>query len=262
MPRPRKDRLFVSLPPPPTEFPPLPLAQAAERYLRLLVLDGPLGPGMTVRVEEIAQHLGISRQPIRDAATRLASDGMLEIVPQVGCRVPHPIPSVVADFFRLFAAAEAVVVRFGAERRTLDEAHAFEVLARTLEAQASAAGAPGDFDPRYRIINRAFYDALHHMARSPDTTATAESLWDRSDFYIRAAFGSLYFPKQVHEAHRQIAAAVVAGDGAAAERITRLHLETVGRRTSEALSCPQEIDRHRTRVRAEADDVPSLRIRQ
>jgi hypothetical protein len=104
----------------------MPLALAAERYLRGLVLDGPLGPGMLAPLEEIARHLGISRQPVRDAAARLADDGVLEILQQVGCRVPHPTPAVVADFSRLFAATEAVVVRLGEpERRTPDEATAF-----------------------------------------------------------------------------------------------------------------------------------------
>jgi DNA-binding GntR family transcriptional regulator len=214
----------------------MPLALAAERYLRGLVLDGPLGPGMSVPLEEIARHLGISRQPVRDAAARLAADGLLEILPQVGCRVPHPAPAVVADFFRLFAATEAVVVRLGAERRTPDEAAAFAHLATTLEAEAGMAGGPEARDPRYRTINRAFYDAIHAMARSTFVAAAAESLWDRSDFYIGAAFGSLYFTAQVRQSNRAIVATVVAGDGAAAETATRLHLEAVGRRTSNALA--------------------------
>jgi hypothetical protein len=62
---------------------------------------------------------------------------------------------VVADFFLLFAAAEALVARLGAERRTPDEARAFN-LAQALEIEAAAAGGPADCDPRYRAINRAF----------------------------------------------------------------------------------------------------------
>jgi DNA-binding GntR family transcriptional regulator len=171
----------------------------------------------------------------------LAADGLLEILPQVGCRVPHPDPGVVADFFRLFAAAEATVVRLGAERRTAGEAHDFDLLAAALDDEARARGGPEDRDPRYRAINRAFYEAIHAMARSAYVAATARSLWDRSDFYIRAAFGSLYFPRHVREAHRAIAAAVVAGDGPAAEDATRRHLEEVGRRTARALAQRAEI---------------------
>jgi DNA-binding GntR family transcriptional regulator len=204
------------------------------------VLDGPFGPGMSVPLEDIARHLGISRQPLRDAAARMAAGGLLEILPQVGCRVPRPAPSVVADFFRLFAATEAIVVRLGAERRTPDEAASFADLAKTLDADSSRAGGPEDCDPRYRTINRAFYDAIHTMARSTFVAAAAESLWDRSDFYIGAAFGSLYFTAKVRQAHQQIVAAIVAGDGPAAEAATRLHLEAVGRRTANALAHPSE----------------------
>jgi DNA-binding GntR family transcriptional regulator len=154
MPRPRKDSPAVTLPPPAPELRDLPLAQVAERNLRLLVLDGPLRPGVIAPIGEIARRLETGRQPIRDAAARLATDGLLEIVPQIGCRVPFPAPAVVADFFLFFAAAEALVARLGAERRTPDEARAFN-LAQALEIEA-AAGGPADCDPRYRAINRAF----------------------------------------------------------------------------------------------------------
>jgi len=112
-------------------------------------------PGAIAPIGEIARRLETGRQPIRDAAARLATDGLLEIVPQIGCRVPFPAPAVVADFFLLFAAAEALVARLGAERRTPDEARAFN-LAQALEIEAAAAGGPADCDPRYRAINRAF----------------------------------------------------------------------------------------------------------
>jgi DNA-binding GntR family transcriptional regulator len=132
--------------------------EALARFdLRLLVLDGPLRPGVIAPIGEIARRLETSWQPIRDAAARLATDGLLEIVPQVGCRVPFPTPAVVADFFLLFPAAEALVARLGAERRTPDEARAFSNLAQALEIAAAAAGGPADCDPRYRAINRAFY---------------------------------------------------------------------------------------------------------
>ncbi|MDP1962654.1 MAG: GntR family transcriptional regulator [Reyranella sp.] len=234
MPRPRKDHPSVRLPTPPT-CGNRDRRQHAEDYLRGLLLDGPLRPGDAVPIELIARRLGVSRQPVRDAVRRIAADGLVEILPQIGSRVRRPDPHAVADFFRVFAAAEGVVVGLAARRRTKAEALDFQVETRKLLACAHAAGSAESRDPGHRAINRSFYASIHAMARSPFTVTLAEGLWDLSDFYIRAAFGSLYFSKRVQAAHRQMAAAIVAGETSRAEAATRQHLESVGDRAIDAL---------------------------
>lgn len=71
-----------------------------------------------------------------------------------------------------------------------------------------------------------FHSYIHELARSPVTTAVAAGMWDRSDFYVRLAFGSLYFSRTVKTAHQAIRAALVAGD--AAELAVTAHLRAVG----------------------------------
>jgi DNA-binding GntR family transcriptional regulator len=55
-------------------------------------------------------------------------------------------------------------------------------------------------------------------------------MWDRSDFYLRAAFGSLYFSPAVRRAHATIVAAIVAGDADTADAATVTHLSGIGER--------------------------------
>ena len=56
-----------------------------------------------------------------------------------------------------------------------------------------------------------------YMALS--STSIATSLWDRSDFYIKLAFGSLYFSRSVKRVHRAIRNAIMVGDGKEAHRV-------------------------------------------
>jgi DNA-binding GntR family transcriptional regulator len=209
------------------------LNERAERYLRGLVLDGPLAPGAPVPLEEIARHLGMSRQPLRDAAARLAADALLEIRPQVGCRVAKPAPRAAGDFFRMFAAVAGVTAALAAERRSPDQAASIGAEMRAI-ARAARARAPGP--ESHRTLNRRFHLAIHGCAGSPGVAALAESLWDRSDFYLRAAFGRITLTRPVLAAYTEIAARIAAGDTAAAARLMRGHLEELGAKVERALA--------------------------
>lgn len=234
MPRPSQD-LWPLPPPDEATSRRLPLSDRCEQYLRGLLLEGGLEPNQPLLVEAVARALGVSRQPAMEAVKRLAADGFISIQPQVGCRVVQPEPDHVADFYRLFAPSEALIARLAAERRAASEAAAFGDLSHRVEANVSRAGPPEMRSPTYRTMNRMRYEALHAMARSPIAADIVAGMWDRSDFYIRVAFGSLYFSEDVRRAHAAVTAAVLSGDAAAAEAATAGYLTQVGTRTVCAL---------------------------
>jgi DNA-binding GntR family transcriptional regulator len=204
-------------------------ADAAYDYIKSQLLEGDYGPGQKLSVVDLTRELQCSRVPVMEALKRLASAGFVHIVPQVGCRVVTPQPAEVRDFFALFAAAEGTVTAFAAARRTAAEVEEFKQLCGHVDEVARSAGKPGDRDPTYRRLNLLFHAFVHRLARSPVTTAIAATMWDRSDFYIKLAFGSLYFSRAVREAHQAIRAAIIAGDAEAA-RGTGSAFECSGRR--------------------------------
>lgn len=203
-------------------------AGAAYDYLKTCLLEGDYGPGQKLSVAELTRELNCSRVPVMEAIKRLAGAGFLHIVPQVGCRVVTPQPAEVRDFFALFAATEGTVTAFAAARRTAAEVEEFKQLCAHIDDITRKAGKPGDRDPTYRRLNLLFYSFLHRLARSPVTTAIAATMWDRSDFYIKLAFGSLYFSHAVRAAHAAIRAALIAGDAEAAHDAVAAHLNAVG----------------------------------
>lgn len=204
------------------------LAEAAYRHLMQRLLEGGLEPGDRLSVVELAHALSCSRVPVMEALKRLDAEGFVEIVPQVGCRVAAPDPGEVRDFFEMFAAVEGTVTRFAALRRTAEELAEFKQLCSAIDRDLRKAGGPTDRDPVYRRLNLAFHTALHRYARAPLACAVAASLWDRSDFFIRIAFGSLYFNRRVRQAHTRIRRAVHDGDGEAAQAAVVAHLRAVG----------------------------------
>jgi DNA-binding GntR family transcriptional regulator len=206
------------------------LADRCASYLKGLLLDGGLEPGQPISIAAVTRAMGVSRQPVMDAVRRLEIEGFIQVLPQIGCRVVAPKAEAVGDFFQFFARAEGLVCRLAAERRSAEDAAALQLLADLVLRESSNAGPPDAGDPTYRHLNRRLHNAIHELAGSPIASEISTSMWDRCDFYSRAAFGSLYFSPAVRRAHAAIVAAIVAGDGETADAVTVRHLSGVGER--------------------------------
>lgn len=219
------------------------LAQTAYNYLMQQLLEGELAPGTRLSVVELAERLACSRVPVMEALKRLDAEGFVDIVPQVGCRVATPEPADVRDFFEMFAAVEGCVIRFAALRRSAEDLVEFKALCGAIDRDLRSAGSPQARDPAYRRLNLVFHTALHRYARAPLACTVAASLWDRSDFFIRIAFGSLYFNRRVRQAHATIRQAVIDGDGDAAQTAVVEHLRAVGEAVAQQLAARAQRER-------------------
>lgn len=98
----------------------LPLIQQTVRRLLRDILVGVYQPGERIREADVAQRLGISRAPVREALRVLEQDGLIELAPWRGARVIDPSPSEIADLFDLLGVAHGAVARF-AVRHASDE---------------------------------------------------------------------------------------------------------------------------------------------
>lgn len=210
-------------------------AEQAYESLKMRLLEGDLDPDDTVSVTELSAQLECSRVPVMEALKRLEGDGFIRIVPQVGCRVVVPPPDQIRDFFTLFARAEASVAGFAAARRNQEDLASLDRVWNDLEAHLERAGGPASRDPLYRRLNLMFFGQIHAIARSPIASGLAAGMWDRSDFYIKIAFGSLYFSRDVRASQRRIRRAIVEGVVDDAERHVRQFLDTVGERVAHRL---------------------------
>lgn len=192
------------------------------------LLEGDLEPGDKLSVVAFANQLGCSRVPVMEALKRHELDGFVSIVPHVGCRVAVPRINDIRDFFLMFARVEALVAAFAAEHRTADDLDVFRRLCGYIDDCSAAAGGPDDRVPEYRRLNILFHTEIHRMARSPGTSRIAAGLWYWSDFYIKIAFGSLYFSERIRGSHRRILRAIGDGDAAGACKHVVDQLEMVG----------------------------------
>ena len=155
------------------------LAEAIYEEVRERILSGALPPPAAVRQEALAQALGVSKIPLREALARLEQDGLLASARNRGYFV-RPLDAAEAEeIFALRLKIEPEVVGLAsvcATEADQEAAHAaLLALEREIEAHGLRAGA----------LNRAFHLALARPARQPVTLQVLERLHVLSDRYVR-----------------------------------------------------------------------------
>jgi DNA-binding GntR family transcriptional regulator len=192
------------------------LTDAVVTAVRDGVQRGELGPGPTYSVYQLAELLGVSRSPVREAMLRLAEVGLVEIVRNRGFRVVLPTAHDVEEIFEIRLALEPAAAARAAERGC---AGASEHLA----AMAVAASA-GD-EEGFWAADRALHRALLVAAGNRRAAAVVEQLRATTALLGPPTTATGRTLAEIHAEHAPIVAAVAAGDGPAAGTAMRTHLQ-------------------------------------
>jgi DNA-binding GntR family transcriptional regulator len=204
-------------------------ARAAEAYLHIksLLVGGTFRPGQRISVIELTERLQTSRQPIMAAMRHLASEGLVEIIPQVGCCVAQPDREEVRDFYRYLAQCEGLMAEFAAKRATPGEIAELDRLVEEMDAVIRKRARPAEADTDYLVLNRRFHTAVHEMAHSPVLARQIAQVFDRRDFYNNAMGGRADFEGRLTNAqhfHRLICDALQRRDGSLARQTMESHV--------------------------------------
>jgi DNA-binding GntR family transcriptional regulator len=132
-------------------------------HLGEAILDGRLAPGEQLRDHELAERLGVSRTPVREALQRLARVGLVDVAPNRYTRVSQPNPKAEADTFELVAYNMGIAVRMTTSR--CDDATLAEALGYLDEViEASRAGDPALLARSSHVFFRAVTRATDNVA--------------------------------------------------------------------------------------------------
>jgi DNA-binding GntR family transcriptional regulator len=196
--------------------------------IRALVLEGEILPGTRLGQVELAERLGISRTPVREALRRLAGEGLAEFVPNRGYRAAGLGLDGVRRRLEVRLLLEPGVARLAAERRTDDDLAALHA-AVAREEQAATRVAAHD-------ASRDFHLALARATRNPELVSVLESLWimeiGRRLLAARSVEGE-WRDADVAE-HRAITAAVAEHDGDRAASLMLTHVTAALRHWADA----------------------------
>ncbi len=184
--------------------------------LRDEIRSGLLAPGARVRQRDVADRLGVSTTPVREAFATLEREGLLRVEPHRGATVFRPTEGDLRDHYEIRIELEALAVRKAARFCGPDDIARLEALLDELSGETEPA--------RYVPLNQRFHAELYETGDNLQLCALIASLRDRDRGYLTAyAAGRPSFARLDRE-HRAILAACAAGDPDAADRALREHL--------------------------------------
>lgn len=146
--------------------------EATTTALRVAIRRGILAPGLRLRQEDLAEQLGVSRIPLRDAFRRLEAEGLVEIEGRRGARVRSLSADDVAEIYELLIMIETHLMR--AAVRNLDD----PAVDRVLELSEQMDAVPQDDDEARRLSRKAFYGELYGHSGRPRIRNLALQLRD------------------------------------------------------------------------------------
>ncbi|MFZ0973088.1 MAG: GntR family transcriptional regulator [Solirubrobacteraceae bacterium] len=198
--------------------------------IRERITSGSLARGARVHQEDLAEELGVSRTPVREALRRLAAEGLVEMRTNRGARVADVDQAGMRVSYEARTVIEPGAARLAAAQRLE------EPLARMRAAVAAQRRSLRNVQRSFEA-NREFHLALAAASGNEFLSQFAERLWV-------ARIGETIYERQVEtqermlldvREHEQILEAIEEGDGRRAESLTRRHLTDAMKRSLDIL---------------------------
>jgi DNA-binding GntR family transcriptional regulator len=190
---------------------------SAFEILRGHILNGELPPGSRLVETALAEKLGVSRTPIREALVALERESLIERTP-LGIRVRERRPSEILEIYEVRIVLEATAARAASERHTdLDRMRLRRWLAKM---EARHAASPEELAD----LNRSFHNAISRASHNQVLIDLIERLHTYLSRYPSTTYAAPGRRESSLEEHRALVAAVLNRDGDAAAAIAADHM--------------------------------------
>ena len=193
----------------PPETADLPAHERVYRALRARILSGEMAPGEQVTLRGLAEELGVSMTPAREAVRRLVAERALEATASGRVAIPAPGARRLEELFRARELLEpelAVRALPNVEKPTISKLRAIDA---TIDGYLSEGDVAG-----YVQANNAFHTTLYALADAPALMALVESVWLQTAPVMRRIYGRLG-TAALADYHEATLAALASRDAAA-----------------------------------------------
>jgi len=197
-----------------------PLRELVLEAIRTAIMNGSLQPRERLMEIQLAEELGVSRTPVREALRKLELEGFIVMVPRKGAYVSDLTIKDIADVFEIRAALEGLAGALAAERITEEELDEME----RLLVEKGEAIHQNDIEKLVEADTR-FHEALYKASRNERLTAIISNLREQIQ---RFRLTSLSVPGRRTDSlveHRNILEAIQARDIQVARQLAQEHIE-------------------------------------
>jgi DNA-binding GntR family transcriptional regulator len=194
------------------------LGERVHTELRELLMSGELAPGQKMSLRSVAETLGVSIMPVREAVARLVSDQSLEVLPNRAIRVPLMTRSRFLELTAVRLAVEGFAAEEAARNRTAKDLVAMRQFEEAFLDQARSPDPQADQAVR---ANKELHFAVYRATGLPTLVSIIEGLWLKIGPVLN--FDLKISPERLRtggasEQHRRLVVAAEAGDATAARQ--------------------------------------------
>ena len=232
-------------------LPPIENADLVDQvYDRILnaIQEGALPPGERLVERDLAERLGVSRAPVRDALIRLEQGGLVASAGRRGREVSVLSANDAWEVYTLRAALEGMAARIAATVRDPDAVASLEAIVSEMRDKAQ-----GTEIRTLAALDKRFHETMCRAAGNARLVRAWVAMSDQIRLLLQidaqvadAQYGE---PSQLPDRHARLLDAVRAGDPDAAENAVRSHIDAVAERVVRTL---REAEQRRTGVAAAA----------
>ncbi len=165
--------------------------------LRSRILSGVISPGTALRQEALAEELGVSRIPLREAIRMLSAEGLVDVLPHKGAYVSMLSLQEVQEFFELRLRLEPWLFHQAAGRTAADELDRAQSLVQQMDTVDAA---------QWGQLNWQFHEGLYQAAERPLALDIVRALHKKSERYFRFQVVIASIRQQAHKEHMQLLA--------------------------------------------------------
>lgn len=197
-----------------------PLREVVSETLRQAIQEGVLKPGERLMEIPLAEELGVSRTPIREAIRKLELEGFVVMIPRRGTYVANITLKDITQVFEIRSALEELAAGLAAERITEEE---IEKLERML-VEIGDLMAAKDME---RVVSAdiEFHEVLYKASRNDRLAEIVHNLREQTMRFRTFSMNQPGRLAKTWEEHRQLVEAIGSHNPKEARKIARLHME-------------------------------------
>ncbi|NLC76141.1 MAG: GntR family transcriptional regulator [Clostridia bacterium] len=197
-----------------------PLRDLVFETMREAIINGDLAPGERLMEAQLAEEMGVSRTPVREAIRKLELEGLVAMVPRKGAYVADYSIKDITDVFEIRAALESLAAGLACERITDQELEELQVLVVRVRDTIE------DNDLEALVgIDTEFHDRIYRASRNSRLEQMISNLREQIQRFRSTSLASPGRIKDTLEEHKGIVDAIADRNIALAQKLAAKHVE-------------------------------------
>jgi DNA-binding GntR family transcriptional regulator len=197
-----------------------PLREVIFNTIREAIIVGELRPGERLMEVQLADKMGVSRTPVREAIRKLELEGLVEMIPRKGAHVAEVSVKDIMDVLEVRASLDGLATGLAAERMTEDDIkelkHIFNQFSNYVEKENLQGSIKKDVE---------FHDVIYRSSRNEKLVQIANNLREQVQrfrvIYLKG-YGS---QKNIVKEHAEIIEAITSKNAELARRVAQEHIK-------------------------------------